>query len=113
MDNAEKDVSFFSTQGQSHNKTFNLSLTPPLKQEKIWLFCTQGNSGKVKVLVPAEVTYSINQSIKYNFEKPVPRQGASGCPLLNSKGEVVGVNVCLSSRNGVAVPVETILQQIN
>ena len=85
-----------------------LNTTPPKVGETIWLFCTLDSVGLNAKLLAAKVTFSSNKILKYDFSKGVPFQGTSGCPLINSQKQVVGVNVCGHSMAGVAVPLGTI-----
>jgi S1-C subfamily serine protease len=39
--------------------------------------------------------------------------GTSGCPVVNSAKQLVGVNVCGHSKAGVAVPIPTILDSLD
>lgn len=112
MEKAKRDVSFYYTSGNYNGGDLVLSPEPAKAGENVWLFCTVNNEGKRPTLSQATVTYSSNKSLKYDFLNPVKRMGSSGCPILNKNRKVVGVNVCLSSTKGVAVPVETISREL-
>jgi hypothetical protein len=81
--------------------------------QNVWLLCTQDSKGEKKKLISAEVTFSSNRALMYKFESSVGFNGTSGCPVINSAKQLVGVNVCGHSQAGVAVPIPTILDNLD
>lgn len=109
MDDAGRDVTFYTTSSAPVGGDISIAPTPPQAGQNVWLFCTQDGKAEKKSLVPAKVTSSTNRALKYEFLSPVSFNGTSGCPILNSNKQLVGVNVCGHAKVGVAVPVPTIL----
>ena len=113
MNDARRDVTFFTTESVPSGADISLSAAPPQVGQNVWLFCTQDSKGIKKGLIPAEVTYSSNRSLQYKFLSGVSFDGTSGCPVLNSAKELVGVNVCGHTQAGLAVPLPTILDSLD
>ena len=113
MDDAGRDVTFYTTDSVPRGADISLSAELPTAGQNVWLFCTQGSEGTEKRLIPAEVTYSSNRALKYKFLSGVSFNGTSGCPVINSAKQLVGVNVCGHAQAGVAVPIPTILDGLD
>lgn len=113
MDDARRDVTFYTTESTRRGGDISLSPAPPLVGQKVWLMCTQDREAATKKLIPAEVTFSSNRALKYTFLTGVKFDGTSGCPVVNSAKQLVGVNVCGYSQAGVAVPIPTILESLD
>jgi len=113
MQDARRDVTFYTTDSVPRGGDISLSATPPQVGQNVWLLCTQDSKGEQKKLIPAEVTYSSNRALMYKFLAGVGFDGTSGCPVINSAKQLVGVNVCGHSQAGVAVPIPTILDGLD
>jgi hypothetical protein len=113
MKDARRDVTFYTTDSAPRGGDISLSATPPQVGQNVWLLCTQDSKAEKKKLIPAEVTFSSNRALMYQFESRVGFSGTSGCPVINSDKQLVGVNVCGHSQAGVAVPVSTILDSLD
>lgn len=113
MSDARRDVTFYTTDSVPRGGDISLSAVLPQVGQNVWLLCTQDSKGAVKKLTPAEVTYSSNRTLKYKFLSSVGFDGTSGCPVINSAKQLVGVNVCGHAKAGVAVPIPTILDSLN
>lgn len=113
MSDARRDVTFYTTDSVPGGGDIFLSTAPPQVGQNVWLLCTQDSNGAEKKLIPAEVTYSSNRALQYNFLSGVGFDGTSGCPVINSAKQLVGVNVCGHSQAGVAVPIPTILDSLD
>jgi hypothetical protein len=112
MNDAHSDVTFYTTDSVRRGGELTLSAILPLVGQKVWLLCTQDANAEKKSLIPAEVTYSSNRALMYQFESGVGFNGTSGCPVVNSDKELVGVNVCGYTQAGVAVPIPAILDSL-
>jgi hypothetical protein len=113
MKDARRDVTFYTTDTVPRGGDISLSATPPQVGQNVWLLCTQDSKGKETKLIPAEVTYSSDRALMYKFLSGVGFDGTSGCPVINSAKQLVGVNVCGHSQAGVAVPIPTILDSLD
>lgn len=113
MDDARRDVTFYTASSAPAGGDITLAPAPPKAGQNVWLFCTQDGKAEKKILMPAQVTSSSNRALKYKFLSPVSFNGTSGCPVINSNKQLVGVNVCGHSTAGVAVPVPTILDGLD
>lgn len=113
MDDAGRDVTFYTTDSVPRGGDISLSAVLPQAGQNVWLFCTAGSGGTVKKLFPAVVTYSSNRALKYKFLSGVNFDGTSGCPVINSAKQLVGVNVCGHPQAGVAVPIPVILDSLD
>jgi len=113
MKDARRDVTFYTTDSVPQGGAISLSATPPQVGQNVWLLCTQDSKGEKGKLIPAEVTYSSNRALMYKFLSGVRFNGTSGCPVVNSAKQLVGVNVCGHSQAGVAVPIPTILESLD
>lgn len=113
MKDARRDVTFFTTNTVPRGGELSLSTTPPQVGQSVWMFCTQDAKGEEKKLIPAEVTFSSNRALMYKFKSGVGFSGTSGCPVINSARQLVGVNVCGHTHAGVAVPIPTILDGLD
>ena len=113
MDDARRDVTFYATDTVHRGGDIPLGNAPPLVGQKVWLLCTQDREAATKKLIPAEVTFSSNRALKYTFETGLKFDGTSGCPIVNSARQLVGVNVCGHSQAGVAVPLPTIIEGLD
>lgn len=113
MNDARRDVTFYTTDSVPRGGDIALSAVPPRTGQNVWLLCTQGSDGTMKKLIPAEVTYSSSRALQYKFLSGVKFGGTSGCPVVNSAKQLVGVNVCGNSQAGVAVPIPTILDSLD
>lgn len=113
MDDARRDVTFYTTGSVRRGGELSLGATPPLVGQKVWLLCTQDSEAATGKLIPAEVTFSSSRALKYTFQTGVNFNGTSGCPVVNSAKQLVGVNVCGHSQAGVAVPLPTILESLD
>jgi hypothetical protein len=113
MKDARRDVTFYTTDSVPKGGDISLSATPPQVGQNVWLLCTQDSKGETEKLIPAEVTYSSNRALMYKFLSGVRFDGTSGCPVINSAKQLVGVNVCGHSQAGVAVPIPTILDSLD
>jgi hypothetical protein len=113
MDDARSDVTFYTTDSVPRGGDISLSAAPPQAGQKVWLLCTQDPKGEKKKLVPAVVTSSTNRALQYKFLSAVDFNGTSGCPVVNSAKQLVGVNVCGHAQAGVAVPIPTILDSLD
>lgn len=112
MNDARRDVTFYKTDAAPVGGDITLAATPPQAGQNVWLLCTQDGKGAKKLLVPAQVTYSSNRALKYKFLSGVAFSGTSGCPIINSHKQLVGVNVCGHAESGVAVPIPTVLDSL-
>lgn len=68
-------------------------------------------------LVEAEVEFSTHKMLMFKLSDPsIETRGTSGCPLINDKGEVVGMNTAEGSNgkelHGTAHPAESIVEQL-
>jgi hypothetical protein len=113
MKDARRDVTFYTTDSAPRGGDISLSATPPQVGQNVWLLCTQDSKAEMKKLIPAEVTFSSNRALMYKFESGVRFDGTSGCPVINSDMQLVGVNVCGHSQAGVAVPISTISDSLD
>jgi len=113
MRDARQDVTFYTTDSVPRGADISLAAAPPLVGQNVWLLCTQDSKGQKKELIPAEVTFSSNRSLQYKFSSGVKYDGTSGCPVINSAKQLVGVNVCGHSKAGVAVPIPTIRDSLD
>ena len=113
MSDARRDVTFYTTDSVPRGADIRLSATPPQVGQSVWLLCTQDSKGAKKELIPAKVTFSSNRALMYEFSSGVGFNGTSGCPVINSAKQLVGVNVCGHSQAGVAVPLPTILDSLD
>ena len=113
MNDARRDVTFYTIDSVPSGADISLSVVPPQVGQNVWLLCTQGSKGTKKSLIPAEVTFSSNRTLQYRFLSKVGFDGTSGCPVVNSAKQLVGVNVCGHSQAGVAVPIPTILGSLD
>jgi len=113
MEDARRDVTFYTTDSVPQGGGISLSAKPPQVGQNVWLLCTQDSKGEKEELIPAEVTYSSNRALMYKFQSGVRFNGTSGCPVVNSAKQLVGVNVCGHSQAGVAVPIPTILDSLD
>jgi len=109
MNDARRDITFYTTDSVPRGGDISLGAEPPQVGQRVWLLCTQDSEKK---LTPAEVTFSSNRALQYNFLSGVGFNGTSGCPVINSAKQLVGVNVCGHSQAGVAVPLPTILASL-
>jgi len=112
MSDARRDVTFYTTDSAPRGGDISLSAAPPQVGQNVWLLCTQDSEGATKKLIPAEVTFSSDRALQYKFESAVGFNGTSGCPVINSAKQLVGVNVCGHAQSGVAVPLPTILDSL-
>lgn len=113
MDDARRDVTFYTAGSVPVGSTISIAPAPPKAGQNVWMFCTQDRKAEKKLLIPAKVTSSSNRALKYEFLSPVSFNGTSGCPIINSSKQLVGVNVCGHAKAGVAVPVPTILDGLD
>ena len=113
MKDARRDVTFYTTDSVPRGGDISLGATPPQVGQSVWLLCTQDSKGEKKKLIPAEVTYSSNRALMYKFQSGVGFDGTSGCPVINSAKQLVGVNVCGHTQAGVAVPIPVILDGLD
>ena len=113
MNDARRDVTFYTTDSVPRGGELRLSATPPQVGQNVWLLCTRDSKGAKKELFPAEVTFSSNRALMYKFLSGVSFNGTSGCPVINSAKQLVGVNVCGHPKAGVAVPIPTILDSLD
>ncbi len=113
MQDARRDVAFFTTDTVPRGGDLSLSAIPPQVGQSVWLLCTQDAKGEEKKLIPAQVTFSSNRALMYKFKSGVGFNGTSGCPVINSAKQLVGVNVCGHTQAGVAVPIPTILDGLD
>lgn len=113
MEDARRDVTFYTTDSERRGGDLSLAPEPPLVGQKVWLLCTQDREAATGKLIPAEVTFSSSRALKYTFQTGVKFDGTSGCPVVNSAKQLVGVNVCGYSQAGVAVPLPTILESLD
>ena len=113
MDDARRDVTFYTTDSVPSGADISLSPTLPQVGQNVWLLCTQDSEGSKKSLIPAKVTHSSNRALMYDFLSGVRFNGTSGCPVINSDKQLVGVNVCGHAQAGVAVPIPTILDSLD
>ncbi len=112
MIDARNDVGFFKTDSNNKANAFLLSSTAAKAGQHVWLYCSTNFDERLR-LIKATVTKSTSFGLFYKFDSSIERRGTSGCPVLNSSLEVVGVNVCLSSSNGVAVPLSSIKKSLS
>lgn len=113
MEDAGRDVTFYSTSAAPIGGELSLAAAPPQAGQNVWLLCTQDGQGDRQLLVPAKVTSSTNRALKYEFSSPVAFNGTSGCPIVDSNKRLVGVNVCGHATVGVAVPIPTVLEGLS
>jgi S1-C subfamily serine protease len=111
MGDARSDVTFYTTDSVPGGGDIALGAAPPQAGQNVWLLCTQ--DGAKKELIPAVVTSSSNRALQYKFLSAVGFNGTSGCPVVNSAKQLVGVNVCGHAQAGVAVPIPTILDSLD
>ena len=109
---ARRDVAFYTTNSGPVSGALSISDMPPKVGQSVWLLCTLDGAGQRKELIAATVTASTNRGLQYDFEKPVAFRGTSGCPVINSDKELVGVNVCGLSAGGLAVPIPTLVDSL-
>ncbi len=113
MDDARRDVSFYTVNSTLAGGEFSIASAPPKAGQNVWMFCTQDGKAEKKLLMAAKVTSSSDRALKYEFLSRVSFNGTSGCPIINSNKQLVGVNVCGHAKAGVAVPVPTILDGLD
>lgn len=106
MTDARNDLAFFSIPPGQVTRAIELADEPALPGQKLWIYCSYPNGQKN--LTEVVVTKSSNFGVFYNLQAPIKRNGSSGCPLLNSAGQLQGVNVCIGPDMGIAVPLENI-----
>jgi len=113
MSDASNDISFYSLDSSVYRGVLSIANDLPQAGQKVWMFCTKHAKGKERALVPAIVTRSSNRALKYDFVSNTNFRGTSGCPIVNSEMRIVGVNVCGNSQSGTAVPVPSILDNLD
>lgn len=89
---AAKDLAVFSVD-HAPGGSFKLANTDPKVGDKVWMYARLRGTDKV-ALFPATVSYLDEKQLQYTFDgHPDPLNGTSGAPILNAKGEIVGMNL--------------------
>lgn len=113
MKDTRRDVGFFRNNELEIEQGFELASFPALVGQRVWMFCSDSRDKVYPLLIPAMVIASSNYILTYKFHHSIHFPGTSGCAIVNSQLEVVGVNVCGNSSIGSAVSLSSIKESLS
>lgn len=87
-----RDIAAFEVNVSSTASPGRLAAIPPKVGEPIWLAVSSGQ-GNSKRALEAVVVENTDKTLVFRFSARPDVRYSSGAPLLNAKGEVVGINV--------------------
>ena len=98
---SERDIALFRVRGWSANKSLELVSKPPAVAEKVWLVLRDTARNNLR-FAEATVAYESSTEIRYLLTNAdLNYSGASGAPVVNAAGEVVGMHIGLfTSKSG-------------
>ncbi len=99
---AGNDLAVFPLSGEPDIPVLTLAAKLPRRHEKIWLLAEIMNLPDAEQLLhPARIIESEDSGLVYVFDDPeLDLTATSGAPLLNRKGQVVGLNVAFVTEDG-------------
>ena len=96
------DLAIFKTPSANRNSVLELASQKTALGEKVWLFADiEGGVSRNIYSHPITITYNGDRWLVGNFdESNIVTRGASGAPVLNSSGKVVGIYSAHGKDNG-------------
>lgn len=100
----DKDVAAFKLNNAGNLKPFKVSETPCKKGDKLYLLASLWNNDKMNEnnIYFGKCKSDTDGVLYYELDKNFSTNGASGAPIVNKKGEVVGIHIG-SDGNGLYV----------
>lgn len=111
----EKDVAAFTIQGGDELKTLPLSTHEPKKGDKIYLLANLWDTDDVheNCVYECKVKSADEDCVYYELDSRYGTTGASGAPIVNEYGEVIGIHMGTMGGSKVAHSAESFLKQID
>ena len=115
MPNVDKDVAAFTIQGNDELRTLPLAETEPKKGDKVYLLASLWDTEDIheNCVYEGEVSSVEGGSLYYTLEGKPGTSGASGGPIVNEYGEVVGIHMGSNPFCCVAHTTQSFVEQIN
>jgi hypothetical protein len=105
------DVAAFRLSGAGGATALPLAGTPAAVGDTVFLLAAV--SGSDERLFAAKVSGAIDNGLEYEFEDPgIQLRATSGAPVVNTRGEVVGINLAGGDGVGLANPAKRIRERI-
>jgi len=89
---AARDLAAFAAPSSLASRAFKLAAKQPSVGDVIWLFASLADA-RGRLLHRATVIESTDDRLEYRFGDRISLSGASGAPILNQSGEIVGLHV--------------------
>lgn len=111
----EKDVAAFTIQSGDELKTLPLSTHEPKKGDKIYLLANLWDTDDVheNCVYECKVKSADEDCVYYELDSRYGTTGASGAPIVNEYGEVIGIHMGTMGGSKVAHSAESFLKQID
>lgn len=111
----DKDVAAFTIQGGDSLKTLPLSTHEPKKGDKIYLLANLWDTDDVheNCVYECKVKSADEDCVYYELDSRYGTTGASGAPIVNEYGEVIGIHMGTMGGSKVAHRSESFLKQID
>lgn len=111
----EKDVAAFTIQGGDELKTLPLSTHEPKKGDKIYLLANLWDTDDVheNCVYECKVKSADEDCVYYELDSRYGTTGASGAPIVNEYGEVIGIHMGTMGGSKVVHRSESFLKQID
>ena len=89
---SQRDIAAFRVDASSTISPVKLATTSPKTGDSIWLAASPGRESTERAFEAVVVEHT-DQTLIFRFSTPPDVRYSSGAPLLNVRGEVVGINV--------------------